>query len=232
MVYLLSKNLPAKSAFQIMEGVRKGKGLKPDQEKLMIDHQVPSWYIDSCKKIKYMFPKAHAVAYVIMALRIGWFKVHRPIYYYAAYFSRRAVAFDVEVFVGGRNAIRNKLNEIMEKMSNKTVTNKEEDLYYELEIAYEMVLRGYSFKSIDINRSEARDFVITEDKKSLIMPFSTLDSLGLAAASSIVEARNQRPFTSIRDVENRTKINRTVMARLKHLDVFGNLPDEEKSGLF
>lgn len=232
MIYLLSQNLPAKQAFQIMESVRKGKGLTTADEKLLIKHQVPSWYIESCKKIKYMFPKAHAVAYVIMALRIGWFKVHRPIYYYAAYFSRRATTFDVEVLAAGKNAIRNKMNEILDKMAIKKASNKEEDLYAELEIAYEMVLRGFSFKQIDIMKSDAKNFIISEDKKSLIMPFVALDSLGEAAANSVVEARNERPFTSIKDVEMRTKLNRTIMARLKHLEVFGNLPEDDQTGLF
>lgn len=232
MTYLLDKNLPAKQAFQIMESVRKGKGLTSAQEKLMIKHNVPSWYIESCKKIKYMFPKAHAVAYVIMALRIGWFKVHRPIYYYAAYFSRRATAFDVEVMAAGKNAIRNKLNEIRDKMDTGKASNKEIELYGELEIAYEMVLRGYSFKQIDIDKSQARHFIICEDKKSLLMPFMALDSLGEAAANSVVEARDERPFTSIKDVERRTKLNRTIMARLRHLEVFGDLPEDDQTGLF
>lgn len=229
MNYLLSMNLPPKSAFDIMEHVRKGKGLTTDEIKLMREHNVPEWYIYSCTKIKYMFPKAHATAYVIMALRIGWFKVHRPIYYYAAYFSIRAKELDAEVFANGKNAIRNKINEIKEKMktSRSEVTNKEEDLLSELRIAYEMVLRGYSFKQIDVEKSDAVNFIIAEDKKSLYLPFVSIPSLGEAAAKSVVEARNQSPFSSKRDFELRTSVNKTQYAKLYTLGVFDNLPDED-----
>ena len=228
MLYLLEKGLPAHDAFTIMEGVRKGKGLKPEQEALMLEHDVPDWYIYSCKRIKYMFPKAHATAYVIMALRIGWFKVHRPIYYYAAYFSKRAKEFDPEVFAAGRNAIRNKITEIETKISKKEdVTNKEQDLLSVLYIALEMVLRGYSFKQIDVERSEATDFVISDDKKSLYLPFISVESLGETVAYSIVDARNKHAFTSITDFELRTSVNKKQYARLKTLGVFDELPEND-----
>ncbi len=224
MIFLLKYNLPSFDAFSIMEAVRKGKGLTAENEKLMQEYKIPNWFIDSCKKIKYLFPKAHATAYVIMALRIGWFKVHRPIYYYAVYFSKRAKAFDVETFVSGKNGIRNLINEIENKDDRK---NKEEDLLDELKIALEMVLRGYTFKQIDINVSEAVDFVISSDKKSLYLPFSALDALGEAAAKTVVDARNVRPFTSIEDIEKRTKLNKTQMTKLKVLGAFGDLPEKE-----
>lgn len=229
MNYLLSMNLPPKNSFDIMERVRKGKGLTTDDEKLMREHGVPEWYIYSCKKIKYMFPKAHATAYVIMALRIGWFKVHRPIYYYAAYFSIRAKELDAEVFANGKNAIRNKINEIKEKMktSRNEVTNKEEDLLNELRIAYEMVLRGYSFKQIDLQKSDAVNFIIAEDKKSLYLPFVSIPSLGEAAAKSVIDARNQSPFSSKKDFSLRTSVNKTQYAKLYTLGVFDELPDED-----
>lgn len=228
MLYLLEKGLPAHDAFTIMEGVRKGKGLKPEQEALMLEHDVPDWYIYSCKKIKYMFPKAHATAYVIMALRIGWFKVHRPIYYYAAYFSKRAKEFDPEIFAAGKNAIRNKINEIETKISKKEdVTNKEIDLLAVLYIALEMVLRGYSFRQIDVKKSEATDFVIAEDKESLYLPFISVESLGETVAQSIVDARNKHEFTSITDFEIRTSVNKKQYARLKTLGVFDELPEND-----
>ena len=126
MAYLISKDLPALDAFTIMEGVRKGKGLKKDQEKEMREYGVPEWYIDACKAIKYMFPKAHATAYVIMALRIGWFKLHRPLYYYAGFFSKRADAFDIETMVEGKEAIKRKLKELDEQ---KKLTPKEQKVY-------------------------------------------------------------------------------------------------------
>lgn len=228
MIYLLDKGLPAHEAFSIMELVRKGRGLKPEQEALMIKHNVPDWYIYSCKKIQYMFPKAHATAYVIMALRIGWFKVHRPIYYYAAYFSKRAKEFDPEVLANGRNAIRNKITELETKIQKKEdLTNKESDLLNVLYIALEMVLRGYSFRQIDIKKSEATDFVIADDKKSLYLPFVSVESLGETVAKSIVDARNQYEFTSIRDFECRTSVNKKQYARLKLLGVFDNLPEND-----
>lgn len=229
MLDLMKYNLPAHEAFAIMEGVRKGKGLKTSQEELMRSCGVPEWYIYSCKKIEYMFPKAHATAYVIMALRIGWFKVHRPIYYYAAYFSKRAKRLDAEVFANGKNAIRNRINEIetMIKNKSKDLTDKDRDLLTELHIALEMVLRGYSFRQIDIEKSEAVDFTLDEDKKSLYLPFISIDSLGETVAKSIVDARDERPFSSKKDFESRTNINKTQYAKLHTLGVFDNLPEEE-----
>lgn len=228
MAYLLDKNLPAHDAFTIMEGVRKGRGLKPEQEALMIKYGVPDWYIYSCKRIQYMFPKAHATAYVIMALRIGWFKVHRPIYYYAAFFSKRAKEFDPEILASGRNAIRNKITELEGKIAKKEeLTNKENDLLGVLYIALEMVLRGYSFKQINIKKSLATDFVICEDKKSLYLPFISVDSLGEAVAKSIIEARDKHEFTSKTDFEYRTSVNKKQYARLKTLGVLDELPDSD-----
>ena len=224
MIYLLNKNLPAFDAFSIMERVRKGKGLSAENEALMREHNVPEWYIESCKMIKYLFPKAHATAYVMMALRIAWFKVYHPIYYYAVYFSKRAKAFDCETFVEGRNAIRNMINSIEKKDDKK---NKDIDLLDELKIALEMVLRGFTFKQIDINKSDATNFVISDDKKSLYLPFAALDSLGEAAARTVIEARNVMPFTSIQDVEKRTKLNKTQVAKLKVLGAFGDLPEKD-----
>jgi len=228
MLYLMEKNLPAHDAFTIMEGVRKGKGLKKEQEELMLKYNVPDWYIYSCKRIKYMFPKAHATAYVIMALRIGWFKVHRPIYYYAAFFSKRAKEFDPEIFAMGRNAIRNKITELEGKLAKKEpITNKENDLLGVLYIALEMVLRGFSFKQINVEKSLATDFVISDDKKSLYLPFISVESLGETVALSIVEARSKRPFSSKADFEFRTSVNKKQYARLKTLGVLDDLPDSE-----
>ena len=224
----MEKNLPAHDAFTIMEGVRKGKGLKKEQEELMLKYNVPDWYIYSCKRIKYMFPKAHATAYVIMALRIGWFKVHRPIYYYAAFFSKRAKEFDPEIFAAGRNAIRNKITELEERIAKKdALSNKETDLLGVLYIALEMVLRGYTFKQINIEKSLASDFVISEDKKSLYLPFIAVESLGETVAESIVEARNRHSFTSKADFEYRTSVNKKQYARLKTLGVLDELPDND-----
>lgn len=228
MLYLMEKNLPAHEAFTIMEGVRKGKGLKKEQEELMLRYNVPDWYIFSCKRIKYMFPKAHATAYVIMALRIGWFKVYRPIYYYAAYFSVRAKVLDAEVFAAGRNSIKNKIAEIEGKIAKKeAVSKKETDLLNVLYIALEMVLRGYSFKQIDIKRSKAIDFVVSDDHMSLYLPFVSVDSLGDTVAINIENTRSKNPFTSKADFEQRTAVNKKQYARLKTLGVLDELPDND-----
>ncbi len=232
MVYLLSKNLPAIDSFKIMEGVRKGKGVSPKQEAEMKEYNVPDWYIESCKLIEYMFPKAHATAYVIMALRIGWFKVHRPIFYYAGFFSRRADAFDVEAMAGGYEMIRAKLNELKQRKDNKTASTKEEDTYDTLLLALEMTARGYTFKQMDINESEAINFKVSDDRKSLLIPFGALDSLGESIAKSIVEARNVNRFTSKRDVLKRSKLNNTQFERMNQMGVFGELPEDDQIGLF
>lgn len=228
MIYLIDKGVPAANAFKIMEGVRKGKSLTIDQEELLLQHNIAKWFIDSCKKIKYLFPKAHATAYVIMALRIGWFKVHRPIYYYAAYFSKRAKEFDAEAFAAGKNGIRNRIIEIETKINKKEdVTNKELALLDTLKIALEMALRGYKFRQIDVNISEATDLVIHEDKKSIYLPFVAVESLGETVAYSIVEARKNRPFTSKKDFEMRTSVNKKQYANLIKLEAFGNLVDDD-----
>src|SRR5690606_4804284 len=223
--------LPISSnAFEIMESGRKGRGVTVDQEKLMLQHNVPKWYIDSCKAIKYMFPKAHATAYVIMALRIAWFKVYKPLYYYAAYFSRRAIQFDVATMASGFNSIKLKVKELEDKIAARKATNKEGDLYTCLLLALEMTARGYTFKQVDIFKSEARDFLI--EGNSLRMPFSAIESLGENTARSITEAREEAEFTSIRDVLNRTKINTTLYERMLQFGSFGNLPEDDQIGLF
>ena len=232
MVYLMSKNIPPRDAFNIMEKVRKGKGVSKEYEQLMKDYNVPDWYIESCKLIKYMFPKAHATAYVIMALRIGWFKVYRPIYYYSGFFSRRASAFDVEAMASGFEAIKAKLVELDIKIKNHTASAKEEDTFAALLLAIEMVARGMKFKQMNINDSEAINFKVLDDKKSLLIPFGALDSLGPSIAHSIVEARNEHPFTSKQDVLKRTKLNATQFERMNAMGVFDGLPDDDQIGLF
>ena len=229
MINLIAIGVPAADAFKIMECVRKPtKVLTAEQEELMIKHNVPAWFIDSCKKIKYLFPKAHAAAYVIMALRIAWFKVYRPIYYYAAYFSKRAKEFDPEAFALGKNALTNRINEIERKIrDHQEVTNKEVDLLDELKIALEMVLRGYKFRQIDVNISDATNLVIAPDKKSLYLPFIAVDSLGETVAQSIVEARKKRAFSSKKDFEMRTSINKKQYANLVKLEAFGDLVDDD-----
>ncbi len=227
MSYLISKDLPALDAFTIMESVRKGKGLKKEQEDEMRKHNVPDWYIQSCKSIKYMFPKAHATAYVIMALRIGWFKLYRPIYYYAGFFSKRADAFEIETMVEGKEAVKGRLKELN---AQKKLSPKEQKVYITLLLSLEMMERGFSFKQIDIYKSDWQNFVI--DGSNLIIPFSAMDSLGPSIAKSIVDARNEYPFTSKKDVVRRTRINNTLVEKFNRLGIFKDLPDDDQFGLF
>ncbi|MBE4703922.1 PolC-type DNA polymerase III [Spiroplasma platyhelix] len=238
MTYLMYQKLPAKVAFSIMEDVRKGKGLKPEYEKLMQQHHVPNWYIDSCKKIKYMFPKAHATAYVLMAWRVAWYKVYYPHEYYATYFTTRADIFDIETMLAGKSAIAAKLKDInnrlgKESMRSKTlsatssVSQKEKDLVPMLEVALEMYARGISFVNLDIEKSETKTFqVVTIEKQKFILPaFIVLDGLGEVNAQSIVEARKLAAFKSIEDLRERTNITRTNSIQLKELKVLAHLPE-------
>lgn len=242
MVYLMHKGLPPKTAFDIMEFVRKGKGLKDEWIPIMKEHQVEDWYIDSCRKIKYMFPKAHAVAYVLMAVRIAWFKVHHPQYYYAAYFTLRCDAYDIVAMVKGENAIRNRMSEIRRALDNpetkKEVSKKDIDTYACLELALEMNLRGYYFMNIDIYRSDATIFVPDPERPNyLIPPFTALDGLGESVAKSVVEARvdeegNPKPFISKQDLLSRTRLSKTHVENLTKMGVLDDFQDENQLSLF
>ncbi|MDP2426368.1 MAG: PolC-type DNA polymerase III [bacterium] len=235
MVDLIGYGMPPTMAFEIMEFVRKGKApAMPDKWATYADKMrsagVPDWYTWSCSKIKYMFPKAHATAYVLMAMRIAWFKLYRPIYFYSAYFSKRANVFDVSAMMAGASGIEKKLAEI--DFKGNEATTREKDLQTVLELALEMVKRGYSFEAIDINRSHSTNFLVGSDKQSLIIPFIALESLGLAAANSVIEARNDKPFLSKQDVKLRTKLSSTLFERLTDLGAFGDLMEESQMSLF
>ena len=226
MVYLMYGGLEPALAFKIMEFVRKGMASKvPDGwkefEEEMRKHNIPEWYIWSCGQIKYMFPKAHATAYVLMAIRIAWFKVHHPIYYYCAYFSKRADVFEMETMIKGPDAIRKRLDEIEEK--GFEATPKEKNLVTILEIALEMTERGFYFQNFNIEESQAVDFKISEDKKSLIPPFTALDGLGENVARQIVAAREEEPFKTIKDVQTRGKVSKTLIEKLQLMNVFGDM---------
>ncbi|HOH18359.1 MAG TPA: PolC-type DNA polymerase III, partial [Bacilli bacterium] len=192
--------------------------------------QVPEWYIDSCKMIQYMFPKAHASAYVIMALRIGWFKVYRPLQYYAAYFSRRANVFDIIAMAGGYSSINLRVKELEDLIKIKRASNKEIDIYNCLLLALEMTARGFTFQQIDIEKSDCRDFLI--EGNSLIIPFRAMDNLGEATAKSITDARSEAMFSSKKDIMRRTKINTTLFEKLSEIGAFKGLPNEDQIGLF
>lgn len=228
MVYLIYRGLDSVLAFQIMESVRKGKGLTPEMEAAMKQKDIPQWYIESCQKIKYMFPKAHAAAYVLMAVRIAYFKVHHPLYFYATYFSVRAGDFDIETMVKGTLTIKAKLREIAEK-GHKALA-KEKNLQTVLELAYEMCQRGFTFQKVDINRSLADEFVI--EGNSLIPPFITVPGLGGQVAEQIVTARQEKAFLSREDLSKRGKVSSTVISFLNDHGCLEELPEKNQLSFF
>ncbi|SDJ01165.1 PolC-type DNA polymerase III [Salimicrobium halophilum] len=228
MVYLMHKGLEPGLAFKIMEFVRKGRGLEDEWIEEMKKHGVPDWYIESCKKIKYMFPKAHAAAYVLMAVRIAYFKVHHPIYFYAAYFTVRASDFELDTMVKGSAAIRSRIDNIQEK--GLDATPKEKSLLTVLELALEMCERGYSFKSVDLYGSTASEFLVDGD--ALIPPFNAVDGLGTNAALNIVKAREDGEFLSKQDLRERSRISKTVLEYLDDHGCLSGMPDENQLSLF
>jgi DNA polymerase III subunit alpha, Gram-positive type len=228
MVYLIYQGLEPSFAFKIMESVRKGKGLSEDMEAEMRRNEVPEWYIDSCKKIKYMFPKAHAAAYVLMAVRIAYFKVHLPLLYYAAYFTVRAEDFDLEVMTRGSESIRAKIEEINAK--GLEASNKEKNLLTVLELALEMVERGFSFQNYDLYKSDASEFII--EGNSLIPPFNSIPGLGTNAAYNIVKARKDGEFLSKEDLQQRGKVSKTILEYLDKQGCLGALPEQNQLSLF
>lgn len=232
MVYLIKKGLPPNTAFKIMETVRKGKALKdpkfPEYEALMRECQVPEWYIESCKKIKYMFPKAHAAAYVTMAFRIAWFKVHIPKAYYAAYFSIRAKAFDAEFMIFGKEKVKEKMKEI-EMMGNQAAP-KDKDMYDDLELVLEMYERGIKFLAIDLYKSHATKFIVEDD--GIRPPLNSIAGMGNVAAESIYNAAKGEPFNSIEEVRKRAKIGNAAIDLLKKFDCLRGLPESDQLSIF
>ncbi|HEY9576720.1 MAG TPA: PolC-type DNA polymerase III, partial [Pseudobacillus sp.] len=228
MVYLIYQGLDPAFAFKIMESVRKGKGLTDEMEEEMRSKKVPEWYIDSCKKIKYMFPKAHAAAYVLMAVRIAYFKVHLPLLYYAAYFTVRAEDFDIDSMVKGSAAIKSLIEEINAK--GLEASPKEKSLLTVLELALEMCERGFSFQKVDLYRSSADQFVIDGD--SLIPPFNSIPGLGTNAAYNIVKARAEGEFLSKEDLQQRGKVSKTIIEYLDNHGCLASLPDQNQLSLF
>ncbi len=228
MVYLIYKGMKPKTAFKIMEKVRKGKGLTEEEADEMRRHGVPDWYIDSCRKIKYMFPKAHAVAYVLMAVRIAWFKVYYPAEYYATYFTVRADDFDLELVNKGKEAVNRKINEINEKGAD--ASPKEKGLLTVLESAREMMARGLTFRSIDLYRSEATRFLVDGD--ALLPPFSSVSGIGASAARNIVKAREEGDFLSIEDFQKRSRVSSAVVEVLERLGCLRDLPESNQLSLF
>ena len=230
MLYLISCGMPEKRSFKIMESVRKGRGLPEGAEEEMKAAGVPEWYIGSCKKIKYLFPKAHAVAYVMMAFRIAWFKVHHPLPFYAAYFYRRSQkgGFDAVLMTGGIASVMANIEAID---NNEDATAKDEDLLTTLEVVYEFYLRGFEFAPIDIYESHATKFLIKDGK--LLPPFVAISGLGESAAWDLMEGRKGKQFLSIEEVAAACpKVSKTHIQMLKDAGAFGSLPDTSQVSFF
>ena len=230
MIYLISCGMPEKRSFKIMEAVRKGRGLPEGAEEEMIAAGVPDWYIGSCKKIKYLFPKAHAVAYVMMAFRIAWFKVHHPLAFYAAYFYRRSQkgGFDAGMMTGGIDAVVANIKAID---GNEDATDKDEDLLTTLEVVYEFNLRGFEFLPISLYESHATKFLIKDGK--ILPPFVSISGLGENAAWDLMNGREGKRFISIEEVaEACPKVSKTHIQMLKDAGAFGDLPDTSQVSLF
>jgi DNA polymerase-3 subunit alpha (Gram-positive type) len=228
MLTLIGYGLPAKRAFKIMETVRKGRGLDDSMEADMNGAGVPAWYIDSCKKIKYLFPKAHAVAYVMMALRIAWFKVHMPLAFYCAYFTIRCPGFDLKIASAGVEAVRRKLQELSRNMND--LKQAEKDLYTGLEVVYEFYLRGFSFAPVSLKKSDATRFRM--EGNQLIPPFTAIAGLGESAALDIYEKRN-KDYISIEDFAlDCTKVSKTHIEQLRQAGAFGDMPETAQMSLF
>lgn len=228
MVYLIYKGLEPGRAFKIMEGVRKGKGLKPEDIDEMKDHDVPDWYIASCQKIKYMFPKAHAVAYVTMAFRIAWFKINFPEAFYATFFTVRADEFDIEVILQGKEACRKMIDEIENKGNEASA--KEKNLITILELAVEMYCRGILLRPIDLWHSDATRFSVTPT--GLLPPFAAIPGLGEAAARNITVLREGQGILSIEDLRVQAKLSKTIIEILGKLGCLEGLPEENQLSLF
>lgn len=228
MVYLIYKGLEPGRAFKIMEGVRKGKGLKPEDIEEMKSHAVPDWYITSCQKIKYMFPKAHAVAYVTMAFRIAWFKIYYPEAFYATFFTVRADEFDIELILQGKAACRDMIDMIENKGNEATA--KEKNLVTILELVVEMDCRGISLRPVDLWHSDATKFLVTPT--GLLPPFAAIQGLGEAAARNITVLRDSQGILSIEDLRSQAKLSKTIIEILGKLGCLEGLPEENQLSLF
>ena len=234
MVYLMYKGVKPIKAFKIMEFVRKGKASKDPETwkehvKTMEEAGIPDWFIGSCQKIKYMFPKAHAAAYVISAFRIAWYKVHMPVYFYASWYSSKATDVDVEAMIKGYDAIRNRIIEIQNK--GYEATNKENGQLESLKIALEATARGMKFLNVDLYKSEATVWVAVSDTE-IYPPFNSIDGLGDTVAQNIVEERKKGEFLSIEDVQKRAKISQTLIEKMRMMGIFDGMDESSQLSLF
>ena len=230
MMYLIHQGVDSLKAFKIMEGVRKGKGIKPDDVEMLKAKKIPDWYIEACQKIKYLFPRAHATAYVMMAYRIAYCKVHYPLAYYAAYFSIRADEFDAEEIVKGETHIKAEIDKLEESASKKKLELKENERLAVLQVAYEMYLRGMKVERVDLYKSDAEKFIVL--KNSLLPPLSSLKGVGTVAARQIAKMRKDGEFSSIKDMTRRTGINKTAVEALKIHGSLKGMDETDQISLF
>jgi len=228
MNYLILNDLPNKASFKIMEGVRKGKGLTEEQEALMREKEIPEWYIESCKRIKYMFPRAHAVAYVMMSYRLAWFKVHYPAEFYATYFTTKVTDFDAATILKGKSEVLKQMEYIEAK--GKDALPKEEAQYIVLEVAYEMYARGYEFSPAQLGKSDGTKFMIDDGK--VLLPFASLEGVGESAARMLVEEYKNRPYETIEEIRTRAKLNKTAVEALRVHGVLKGLPETDQLSMF
>ena len=232
MIYLIQKGIESETAFTIMEKVRKGKGLTEEQETIMREHDVPDWYIWSCKKIKYMFPKAHAAAYIMMALRVAWYKVYIPLAYYAAYFAIRAKAFNYETMCRGKEKLEYYMADLKRKKANHEIAKKDEDALGDMKVVQEMYARGFEFMPIDIYKAKAHEFQIIDNK--LMPSLDTIEGLGEKAADGLVEAvANQSgPFVSKNELREKSKLSKTVIETMSSLGLLEGMPEDSQLSIF
>ena len=232
MMYLIHNGVDSLKAFKIMEGVRKGKGIKPDDVENLKSHGIPDWYIDSCQKIKYLFPRAHATAYDMMAYRIAYCKVHYPLAYYSAYFSIRADEFNADEIVKGENFIKMKIDELENLSHSRKLELKETEKLAVLQVAYEMFLRGMGVERVNLYESDAEKFIVLDKKNKLLPPLSSLVGVGRVAARNIAEARKDGEFTSIQDLVQRSGINKTAVKVLKDHGTLNGMEETNQISLF
>jgi len=230
MTYLIAKGIEPGVSFKIMEAVRKGKGLTPENEEVMRAHDVPEWYIGSCKKIKYMFPKAHAAAYIMMALRVAWYKIYYPLAYYAAFFGIRAKAFNYEIMCRGKEKLNYYIEDHMRRKEKGELSKKDEDTIRDMNIVREMYARGYEFMPIDIYRAKAHEFQIIDGK--LMPSIDSIEGLGETAADGVEAAAKNGPFLSKDDLRERSKISKTAIKTMTDLGLLDGLPDSNQLSLF
>lgn len=234
MIYLMKQGLEPQPSFKIMEAVRKGKVAKgkepkwPEYEEMMKQNNVPDWYIDSCKKIKYMFPKAHAAAYVTNAFRIAWFKVHKPEAYYTAYFTIRADEFDSDVMCNGKEKVKNKMKEI--DLLGNSATTKEKNMYAILELVLEMYERGINFLPMDLYKSHSTKFIMEDD--GIRPPLNSIPGLGTVAAQGIETAKKDGKFMCIDDLQQRSKVGKSVIEMLKAAGCLKGMTQSNQMSLF